>query len=249
MEQRTEAGITCHDACFITEESRTPFCLENLNVSLLRGFVYGVAGPSGAGKSFFLHVLATGQPPSSGTVWYDGEFFWEDETKWRSHIACVYPEPNFPIRKSPAKLEKWISVFQPGFDHVFFQEVLKRLHVPHTKSFSAMSAGTMKKGLLALALARRPDFLFLDSVTDGVDPIAREEILDLIREFMQNPRHMTVFATQSLEDLERIADYLLVFREGKLIASEEKDALKKRYRASSGSILSLEDIMQQIQEG
>ena len=145
MEQRTEIGISCREACFKTEEGHSPFYLENLNVSLPCGFVYGVAGPSGAGKSFFLHVLATGQPPSSGTVRYEGEPFWMQETKWRSRIACVYSEPNFPVRKSPAKLEKWIRVFQPDFDHVFFREVLNRLQVPYTKSFSAMSSG-MNRG-------------------------------------------------------------------------------------------------------
>ena len=109
-----------------------------------------------------------------------------------------------------------------------YEELLARFRVGEVK-YSALSRGMKMKLLLAAALSHEPKLLLLDEATSGLDPVARQDILDMLMEFTRDEAHSVLFSSHIADDLEKVCDYVTFLHGGKVLLSEEKDALLERY--------------------
>ncbi len=133
-------------------------------------------------------------------------------------------------------------MFEESFDMTFFHEKMTQLDLNPNRGLHMYSAGMLKKFMLIVTLARRPQILILDEPTSGVDPVSRIEMLDLIQEFMENENHTVLFSMHITSDLDKIADYIVLTEKGKILFIKEKEELKAAYK--TGDVLpTMEEIM------
>lgn len=238
-----EEAICCRDVTLRRPGKKNAFQMEHLNLELKRGCITGLIGRNGSGKTTLLKALANGSFAVGGEIWYDGKTYREDDVNIRKKLSCVYDRPNFHLSRRPAQLADLTELCEPWFDRAYFEEKLKVFQVPMDQKVKELSAGMVKKLQLVLALSRRPEILLLDEVTSGVDPVSRGEMMDLLLEFMQDPAHTILFSTHVTEDLDQIADYVVMLENGQIVLNEEKESLKQRLATAQGELPSIEDLM------
>jgi ABC-2 type transport system ATP-binding protein len=166
----------------------------------------------------------------SGKILYNGKSFAENEVEILSKIACVFDKPHFNIMIKPKKLVKIYQSFYPAFDIEKYNRLMEKFHLPDDMRIAKYSLGMQRKYCLVLALCQGADILLLDEPTSGVDPFDRGEVVTLIQEFMLDESKTVLFSTHITEDLDKIADYIVMMDNGAIALDEDKETLTESYR-------------------
>lgn len=209
------------------------FRLDNITLNIKKGCITGLIGKNGAGKSTLIKTIMRQQDAQSGTILYDGMKFADAEEKILKSLACVYDLPDFSLIFTPKSLVKFYKGVYPDFDLEKYNELMEKFRLPHNVRISKFSFGMQKKLCIILALCRNADVLILDEPTSGIDPFDRNEIISLIQEYMLDENHTVIFSTHITEDLDKIADYIVMLDDGRITIDEEKDSLCQRFRLVS----------------
>lgn len=166
----------------------------------------------------------------SGEIYIFGkkiEDLTEDEKK---KIAFVFEDFFFPQEMNIKEVEKFHSMYYGNFwEKETFNKLVKRFNLPEKKKISSFSRGMKMKLSLILALSHKAELLILDEATSGLDPVARDDILDILLEFIQDENKSIMISSHILSDLEKIADEIAFIHRGKLIFVESKDNLEEEY--------------------
>lgn len=206
------------------------FKLDNITTNIRKGCITGLIGRNGAGKSTLIKTLMRQQDAAAGNILYNGQKFSEHEVEILNSIACVFDTPHFNIFAKPKKMVKLYKALYKSFDMELYDRLMKKFNLPSDLRISKFSFGMQRKYCLILALCQRPQILILDEPTSGIDPFDRSEVVGLIQEFMMNEDHTVLFSTHITEDLDKIADYIVMMENGKITIDEEKDTLTERFR-------------------
>lgn len=202
--------------------------LGDVTLSVPRGRVVGLLGPNGSGKTTLLKIVAGLLQPTSGTVQVEGQAP-GPETK-----ACVSFLPERPYFSSSMKVSSCLSYFADfyrDFDRALAEEMLARLAVPLQAPMSALSKGTKEKVQLVLVMARRAALYLLDEPIGGVDPAARDFILDTI--LSQYRREATILlSTHLIADVERVLDDFVFLHYGTLVMHAPTAYVRERFGVS-----------------
>lgn len=211
-------------------KSLNDFYLGPLDLNIKRGSIVGYIGENGAGKSTTIKLILGDMKKDSGEIYIFGkkiEDLTEDEKK---KIAFVFEDFFFPQELNIKEVEKFHSMYYGNFwEKETFDKLLKRFNLPEKKKISTFSRGMKMKLSLILALSHKPELLILDEATSGLDPVARDDILDILLEFIQDENKSIMISSHILSDLEKIADEIAFLHRGKLIFVENKDKLKEDY--------------------
>ncbi|MDU4379176.1 MAG: ABC transporter ATP-binding protein [Anaerococcus vaginalis] len=211
-------------------KSLNDFYLGPLDLNIKRGSIVGYIGENGAGKSTTIKLILGDMKKDSGEIYIFGkkiEDLTEDEKK---KIAFVFEDFFFPQEMNIKEVEKFHSMYYGNFwEKETFDRLLKRFKLPEKKKISTFSRGMKMKLSLILALSHKPELLILDEATSGLDPVARDDILDILLEFIQDENKSIMISSHILSDLEKIADEIAFLHRGKLIFVENKDKLKEDY--------------------
>jgi ABC-2 type transport system ATP-binding protein len=206
------------------------FAIKNLNLEIKSGCITGLIGRNGAGKTTLIKTIMRQQDAISGKILYNGKSFAENEVEVLSKIACVFDKPHFNIMIKPKKLVKIYQSFYPSFDIEKYNALMQKFNLPHDIRIAKYSLGMQRKYCLILALCQGADILILDEPTSGVDPFDRGEVVTLIQEFMMDESKTVLFSTHITEDLDKIADYIVMMDDGKITLNEDKETLTENYR-------------------
>ena len=211
-------------------KSLNDFYLGPLDLNIKRGSIVGYIGENGAGKSTTIKLILGDMKKDSGEIYIFGkkiEDLTEDEKK---KIAFVFEDFFFPQELNIKEVEKFHSMYYGNFwEKETFDRLLKRFKLPEKKKVSTFSRGMKMKLSLILALSHKAELLILDEATSGLDPVARDDILDILLEFIQDENKSIMISSHILSDLEKIADEIAFLHRGKLIFVENKDKLKEDY--------------------
>lgn len=211
-------------------KSLNDFYLGPLDLNIKRGSIVGYIGENGAGKSTTIKLILGDMKKDSGEIYIFGkkiEDLTEDEKK---KIAFVFEDFFFPQEMNIKEVEKFHSMYYGNFwEKETFDRLLKRFKLPEKKKISTFSRGMKMKLSLILALSHKPELLILDEATSGLDPVARDDILDILLEFIHDENKSIMISSHILSDLEKIADEIAFLHRGKLIFVENKDKLKEDY--------------------
>jgi len=199
--------------------------LEQVSVSVQTGSIFGLVGSNGAGKSTLLRVLAGVYRPDGGEVLLDGESPWENAGV-KAKLRFVPDDPWFPAQNSTLELGKLLSRFYPGWDEDFFQRLCKMFPLDEKAKYRALSKGNRRQAALILALASRPDFLLLDEVFDGLDPVVRKLVKRILADEVADRRLTIVIASHNLRELEDFCDTLALLHKGGVVLEEELDDMR-----------------------
>ncbi len=206
------------------------FKLDNINLNIRKGCVTGLVGRNGAGKSTLIKALMRQINADSGSILYNGKKFCEHETEILNSIACVFDTPHFNTFLKPKRIFKLYANMYEKFDKELYYKLMLKFNLPDKLRFSKFSYGMQRKYCLILALCQGADILILDEPTSGVDPFDRSEVVSLIQDYLMNEEHTVLFSTHITEDLDKIADYIVMMENGRITLDEEKDALIEGYR-------------------
>ena len=209
-------GVTRHQGSFT---------LGPLDLRVPTGEVLGFVGPNGAGKTTTIKTLLGIVPTDSGSLRVLGGP--PDRAMARTGVAL--DSPTLAPGWSAPQAAKALQRFYPTWNTQTFTTLLTRFEVPTHTRVKDLSRGEGLKLSLALALAHDPDLLVLDEPTSGIDPVARLDILDVLRDFMVDPTHSILFSTHITSDLERIADRLHVIARGHTVFEGTLDELGEQW--------------------
>ena len=188
----------------------------------------GFIGENGAGKSTTIHILLDLIRADSGEVLLYGKPHTSVFPVLKEEIGVVLDETCFPEMMNLTDINSVMqSAFRNWSEDTFFGYV-KRFRLPEKKKVKDYSRGMKMKLSIAVALSHGARLLILDEATSGLDPVVRDELLDLFFEFVQDERHTIFISSHITSDLEKICDYVTFLHRGHVLLSEEKDVLLER---------------------
>ncbi|MEZ5405988.1 MAG: ABC transporter ATP-binding protein [Verrucomicrobiia bacterium] len=201
--------------------------LNNLNLSVKRGCVYGLLGHNGAGKTTLIKTLAGLIIPEKGAALINGLNPRNLTTIERQKIGYVSERQNLPTHMKVKNLIKFCSGFYANWDHELTQRILTQLNISKQKKINQLSQGQARQINLLLALAQHPEILLLDEPAANLDVVARREFLDEILNLIRQQERTVIFSSHILSDIERIADEIGILVKGQLKISASVDELKE----------------------
>lgn len=207
------------------------FLLDHLTFAVPKGTIVGFIGENGAGKSTTMKAMLGLMPIEAGEVTLLGHKIEQGEKdfSYKEQIGVVFDECNFPEYLKVKYVSKIMKQMYQTWDEYKFLGYLKRFELPENKKVRELSKGMKMKLSIAVALSHDSRLLILDEATSGLDPVIRNELLNLFREFTQDEEHTIFISSHITSDIEKIADYILFIHKGKLLMMESKDELLYRY--------------------
>ncbi|MEY8389951.1 ABC transporter ATP-binding protein [Lachnospiraceae bacterium] len=223
------------------QKNYSDFTLNNITFSLPKGCIMGLIGENGAGKSTTIKGILNLIRTDEGKVAFWGNPLSSQIQK--EDIGVVFDQMNFYGTLTPGQLGKIGAAAYRNWDQKTYENYLKRFSLPDKKALKNFSRGMQVKQALAMALSHHAKLLILDEATSGLDPIMRDEILDIFLDFVQDEEHSILISSHITSDLEKIADYITFIHQGNIIFSENKDTLIYNYgilRCGNDAFLALD---------
>ena len=206
------------------------FAIRDLNLTVPSGTICGLVGENGAGKSTTIRLLMGVLRPDSGTASVLGVDVSSPEFRdVKEDVGVVLDEAYFPESLNAVQVGKIMAATYRRWDQRLYDSYLKRFDLPEKKQFKDFSRGMRMKLAIAVALSHQPKLLVLDEATAGLDPIVRDEVLDIFNEFTREEDHSILISSHILSDLEKLCDYIAFIHKGDLLFCEEKDQLLEQY--------------------
>lgn len=206
------------------------FALENISFELPSGCIMGLVGENGAGKSTTIKLIMNAAKKDSGEIFVLGV----DNTSkafdlLKEDIGVVLDEAYFPEVITAKNVDSIMKNTYTHWDSAKFFGLVKKFGLPDKKPFKEFSRGMKMKLSIATSLSHNPRLLILDEATGGLDPIVRDEILDIFNDFTRDETHSVLISSHIVSDLEKICDYVGFIHNGKMLLCEEKDRLLEEY--------------------
>lgn len=228
------------------------FALEGVTFAVPRGAVVGFIGENGAGKSTTIKSILGLIRPDGGSIEVFGKDVGSLTKEERGRLGAVLGDGKLPENLTAKDLDGVFRHIFARWDAAAFFAYLDRFALPRGKKIKDFSRGMRQKFALAVALSHGADVLVLDEPTAGLDPVARDEILDILYDFMQDERRSVLISSHIVSDLEKLCDYIAFIHRGRLVFFEEKDALYEKYavlRAPLETLRSCADAVVAVHRG
>ncbi len=220
------------------------FTLDDLNLTLPKGCIMGLVGENGAGKSTTINILLGLVKEDSGTISVLGGNL-QKNAAIREDIGVVLDSGiGMPGLLSVKQIGTMMKGIYKNWNQESFESYIKQFDISPKKKFSELSKGMKMKLEIAIALSHHAKLLILDEATSGLDPVVRDEVLDIFMEFTRNEEHSVFISSHIVSDLEKACDYIAFLQKGKLLLCEEKDVLCERYGMIHGTKKELEALDQ-----
>lgn len=205
------------------------FSMEDLNLNIKKGFVTGFVGRNGAGKSTTMEMIMNLTRPNSGEVKVFGLDIKDYETTIKDRIGYVDAANNYMENFKLKDIIKYVSRTYSNWDEDTCNYYIETFDLPLNKKLKDFSTGMRAKASIAIALSHHAELFIMDEPTTGLDPVVRREIIDTFRELMINEDKTVLFSTHITEDLEKLADYVVMIDDGKIILNASKNELAENY--------------------
>lgn len=205
------------------------FSLQDVSFNVPCGCVTGFIGQNGAGKSTTIRSILNMLRRDGGEIKVFGADNLEEEYLIKENIGVVFDDIGFHAKLKPKHIDKILKGMYKEWDSEVFFSYLDKLGLPLNKKVGEYSRGMQMKLQIATALSHHAKLLIMDEPTGGLDPIVRNEILDIFMEFIQDSEHTVFLSSHIITDLERIADYIVFINKGKILLSEDKNTIAERH--------------------
>lgn len=204
------------------------FSLNIESLDIPKGCIMGLVGSNGAGKSTMIKAILDLINIDGGEITINGESNKNESV--RENIGVVFDGIKFPQTFTAKDIRTVLKGVYKNWDDALYNKYLEKFNLPNNKKIKDCSRGMKMKLSIAAALAHKPKILILDEATSGIDPVVRDEILDIFLEFIQDEEHTILASSHIISDIEKAADYVTFINDGKIVFCEEKDILLDKYR-------------------
>ncbi|MDD7373890.1 MAG: ABC transporter ATP-binding protein [Sarcina ventriculi] len=201
------------------------FKLENASFNVGKGTIMGFIGENGAGKSTTIKAILNLIKKDNGLITVLGKEINRNENGIKNELGIVLNDGNFNEKLNVKAINKIMKNIYKRWDDDVFYKYIEKFNIDTSKKIEEFSKGMKMKLSIAIALSHKAKILILDEATSGLDPVARDEVLDILMEFIQNEENSILMSSHITSDLEKIADYITFIHNGEIIFSENKDKL------------------------
>ena len=204
----------------------------NLNIDELKipsGVIVGLIGENGSGKTTLIKLILKIINKESGKIKIFNKDLEEQELQIKEDIGVVLDNAFFPENLNAKNIATIMKEIYKNWDNKLFYKYLRNFGIKDSQILKTMSKGMRKKVEIATALSHHPKLLILDEATSGLDPIVRNEILDLFLEFISDEEHTIILSTHITSDLEHIADYIIFINKGNIVLECPRDEIIDNY--------------------
>jgi ABC-2 type transport system ATP-binding protein len=209
------------------------FTLNDISFSLPTGYIMGFVGQNGAGKTTTIRLMLNMTDRAGGEISLLGMDNLRDEQRIKQYVGVVMDEIYFVNNWSVREVEQALKPFYVNWNSALFSQYAQQFRLPLDKKVKDLSRGMRMKLMLAVALSHEAKLLILDEPTSGLDPVARDELLQILRDYIDEEKSI-LLSTHDTTDLERIADYITLIDNGNIFYSGTKDDLIDSYRIIKG---------------
>ncbi|MBZ0134368.1 MAG: ABC transporter ATP-binding protein, partial [Rhodanobacter sp.] len=195
------------------------FALRDIDLSMPEGQVMGLVGVNGAGKTTLLRILSGLALADAGAVEVLGHAMPAQQVAAKKDLGFATED----MRLFKTRTLRWhmdfVRAIYPGWDEAYATELLRRFDLRAEQTMTGYSHGQRVKALLMLNFARRPRLLLLDEPTTGLDPVARDEVLEALADVLRDEARSVIFSSHNTKDIEQMADTITFVHDGALLAS------------------------------
>lgn len=219
------------------------FAIRDLSLTVPSGTICGLVGENGAGKSTTIRLLMGAVRPDSGKIEVLGTNNASPEfLNVKEDVGVVLDEAYYPEVLNAVQVGKIMANTFTRWDAALYSRYLKRFSLPENKQFKEFSRGMKMKLAITVAMSHQAKLLVLDEATSGLDPIVRDEVLEIFNEFTREEDHSILISSHILSDLEKLCDYIAFLHRGKLLFCDEKDRLLEEYAIFTGTAEQLREL-------
>jgi ABC-2 type transport system ATP-binding protein len=229
-------AIETTDLQYRTGRGSKAFEVSRLSMRVPRGAVYGFLGPNGSGKTTTIRLLLGLLKPHGGSITVLGEEMPKNYPSVLSRTGYVPERPHLYPSLTIQEAMELHRAFYPTWDQKWADELIAEFYLEPDRKLSVLSKGESGKVMMLLALAQKPELLVLDEPTDGLDPVARRDILGAVLNYVTDVQATVLISSHLVHELERICDWVGLMDQGSLIAELQMQDFKnglKRLRVSS----------------
>lgn len=201
------------------------FTLDNVSFNVPKGSIMGFIGQNGAGKTTTIRTLLNITKCDAGSIKLLGLDHIQNEYEIKEHIAAVFDEIPFHESFNAIQVGKMFRGLYSGWDEQKYSEYLDRFSLPRKKKIAKFSKGMKMKLQISAALSHGARLLIMDEATTGLDPVVRNEILDIFREYLQDEENSILMSSHITSDLDKIADCVTFIDKGKILLTGYKDEI------------------------
>ncbi|MGN1033668.1 MAG: ABC transporter ATP-binding protein [Intestinibacter sp.] len=210
------------------------FELDNISFSLPKGYIMGLVGQNGSGKTSIINMILGLYKIEKGHILVDGMDIIEYEKEVKDRIGFVLCDNLFYPYLSLLKNADLYGKYYSKYSKEEFVDYCERFELDVNKKLSKFSTGEKLKFQFAFALSHKPKLLLLDEPVGNFDPEFRKEFLSILSEFIEDGEHSILISTNTTMELEAMADYITMIKQGKIIFSMEKEAMCEKYKLVKG---------------
>jgi len=210
------------------------FALRDVSFSIPKGYIMGLIGPNGAGKTTLIHLILNLLRRDSGEILVFGMDNMADDSAIKQQVGVVFDSVPYVEDWKVKDVGKAMSLFYDSWSQSRYLELVEKFHLDMGKKVKELSRGMQTKLMLACALAHEARLLILDEPTSGMDPVARDELMDMLRQYIADGEKSVLFSTHITSDLERAADFITYIRNGQLFFTGPTDELLEGWRLLKG---------------
>lgn len=221
------------------------FSLKNISFSLPEGYILGLIGKNGAGKSTLINCII-GANDYEGEVVVDGKCNSIYERSASEQIGFIIEDAPFLKMESLLYNGELFGKMYKKFDMEKFRNYLAKFKLYENMEYRELSKGMETKFQLAFALAHSPKVLIVDEATAGLDPVFRREFLEILQKEVCEHMMTAILSTHLTTDLDKVADYVMMLDEGKMVFYEDKESLLDKYPLVSGDAEVLKEIPETV---
>ena len=201
------------------------FTLDNLNLTLPSGCIMGLIGENGAGKSTTIKLILDMIHKDSGSITILGKDNTDNIELTKEDIGVVMDEVGIPECLTVKQVGNVMKHTFRNWDDTEYARLVQKLALPDQKQFKEFSRGMKMKLGIAIALSHNAKLLILDEATSGLDPVVRDEVVEMFSDFTRDENHSILISSHIVSDLEKLCDYVAFLHKGRLLLCEEKDQL------------------------
>lgn len=202
----------------------------NISFQVPEGSITGFIGQNGAGKTTTISAILEIIKKDSGTIKVFGQELQGKDASWKEDVGVVFDEMGFHDFMTPLEINRMMKYIYKNWCEEDFFTYLKRFGLPDRKKCGKFSRGMQMKLQIAAAMSHKARLLIMDEPTGGLDPIVRNEILQIFQEFILAEDHTILLSSHITGDLERIADEVVFIDHGRIVLSGNKDEILENHR-------------------
>lgn len=211
------------------------FSLRIEDLKIPKGFVTGFIGPNGSGKTTTIKLILSMLKKDSGSVKLFNQEYEGDDLSLKEHIGYVGEFNGYLQESKLSRIKKSLCLFYKNWDEKLYNKYMKEFELDENKIYKELSKGQQKKFEIVMTLSHRPKIIIMDEPTANLDPLVRNEVLEMLQERIEEDNATVFFSTHITSDLDKIGDYLVFIYKGKIFLADDKDSILQNHVIVKGN--------------